>query len=143
MEPSVRELVEARRRLLQPQQALRRHHDERSRRRVERLPADEVEVLGGRRAVRDADVLLRGELEEALQARARVLGPVPLVAVREEQGQARGLSPLREAGDDELVDDDLRAVDEVAELRLPEDERVRRGDRVAVLEGERGELGQR
>ena len=110
---------------------------------VERLAPQQVEVLGGGRAVRDADVLLRGELEEALEPRARVLGPVALVAVREQQRQARGLPPLREAGDDELVDDDLRAVDEVAELRLPEDERVGRGDRVAVLEAERGELGQR
>ena len=44
--------------------------------------------------------------------------------------------PLREAGDDELVDRDLRAVDEVAELRLPEHERLGRGDRVAVLEAD-------
>ena len=39
-------------------------------------------------------------------------------------------------GDEELVDHDLGAVDEVAELRLPEHERVRRGDRVAVLEAD-------
>jgi hypothetical protein len=40
--------------------------------------------------------------------------------VREEQGEPRGLLPLRAARDDELVDDDLRSVDEVAELGLPE-----------------------
>jgi hypothetical protein len=34
-------------------------------------------------------------------------------------------------------------VDEVAELRLPEDERLGRGDGVAVLEAERGALGER
>ena len=83
------------------------------------------------------------ELEEPLEPRARVLGPVALVAVRQEQGQTRRLPPLRAAGDDELVDDDLRPVDEVAELRLPEDERVRRGDRVAVLEAESRVLGER
>ena len=96
-----------------------------------------------RRAVGDADVVLRRELEEALEARARVLGAVALVPVRQQKRQARGLLPLRAARDDELVDDDLRAVDEVAELRLPEDERVGRGDRVAVLEAERRELGER
>ena len=117
--------------------------DQRARRGVERLPAEQVEVLGRRRAVRDADVLLRAELEEALEPRARVLRAVPLVAVRQQQRQPRGLLPLRAARDDELVDDDLRAVDEVAELRLPEDERVRGRDRVAVLEAERRVLRER
>ena len=70
-------------------------------------------------------------------------GPVALVPVRQQQRQARGLVPLRAAGDDELVDHDLGAVHEVAELRLPEDERVGRRDRVAVLEAERRVLGER
>ena len=84
---AVREVVERRGRLLEAQQPLGRHHDERARRRVERLPAQEVEVLRRGGAVRDADVLLRGELEEALEPRARVLGAVALVAVREQQRQ--------------------------------------------------------
>src|SRR6187401_1553338 len=50
----------------------------------------------------------------------RALGSVAFVAVRQEQRQARGLAPLGEARDQELIDHDLRAVDEVAELRLPE-----------------------
>ena len=91
----------------------------------------------------DADVLLRAELQEPLEARARVLGTVALVAVRQEQGQPRRLAPLREGRRDELVDDDLRAVREVAVLRLPEDERLGRGRRVAVLEAEAGVLGER
>ena len=53
------------------------------------------------------------------------------------------LAPLGLAGGDVLVDDRLGAVDEVAELRLPQHQRVRVGDRVAVLEAERGELRQR
>src|SRR4249919_4139536 len=72
-----------------------------------------------------------------------MLGAVALVAVWEEQGQPRGLAPLRESGDDELVDRHLRAVDEVAELRLPADEGLGRGHRVAVLEREAGRLGER
>jgi hypothetical protein len=52
-------------------------------------------------------------------------------------------APTSSAGDEELVDHDLRAVDEVAELRLPEDERVRRRDRVPVLEPERRILRER
>src|SRR5262245_35532954 len=99
-----------------------------------------MEELRGCRAVDDPDVVLRRELEEPFEARARMLGAVSLVPVRKQERETRGLSPLRPPGDDELVDDDLRAVDEVAELRLPEHERVRRCDRVAVLEGERGVL---
>src|SRR5438270_9501932 len=97
-----REVVERRRRLLQPQQALRRHHDERARSRVEGLPAEEMEVLRRRRAIGDADVLLRRQLQEALEAGARMLGAVALVAVRKQQRQPRRLAPLREAGGDEL-----------------------------------------
>ena len=106
-------------------------------------PAHQVEVLSGGRAVDDADIVLGGLLQEPLQAGARVLGAAALIAVRQEQRQAGRLTPFRTSGDDELIDDDLCAVDEVPELRLPEDERVGRRDRVAVLEGERRELRKR
>ena len=137
------ELGERRRGLLQPKQAFRCHHDERTAGSVEGLAAEQVKILARRRAVRDADVLLRGELEESLEARARMLGAVALVSVRQQERQARRLPPLGETGDDELVDHDLRAVDEVAELRLPQNECLGRGNRVAVLEAEARVLGQR
>src|SRR5204862_2689513 len=133
----------ARRGLLQPQEPLRGHHDERSRRGVERLPAYQVKILRGRRAVRDTNVLLRRELKEALEPRARMLWAVALVPMRQEQREPRGLAPFREAGGDELVDHDLRAVHEVAELRLPEHECLRRRRRAAVLEADAGVLRER
>ena len=52
------------------------------------------------------------------------------------------LAPLVLGGHEVLVDDDLRAVDEVAELRLPHHQRVVVGVRVAVLEAERGVLAE-
>jgi hypothetical protein len=52
------------------------------------LPTEEVKVLRGRRQVGDADVLLRGELKEPLEPRARVLGTVAFVAVRKQQRQS-------------------------------------------------------
>ena len=72
-----------------------------------------------------------------------MLRPVPLVPVREQERQARRLAPLRERRRDELVDHDLGPVCEVAVLRLPEDERLGRGGRVAVLETETRILGER
>ena len=54
----------------------------------------------------------------------RVLGPLALVAVGQQQHQAVALAPLVLGGDEVLVDDDLGAVDEVAELRLPHHQRL-------------------
>jgi hypothetical protein len=41
-----------------------------------------------------------------------------------------------------LIDDDLRAVGEVAELRLPQHQRVGLGEAVAIFEAEHGLLGE-
>ena len=71
-----------------------------------------------------------------------MLGSLTLVAVREEHHEAARLAPLGLGGGDKLVDHNLGAVDEVAELALPEDERGRVRDGVAVLEPERGVLAQ-
>ena len=88
----------------------------------------------GRGGHRNAHAALGRAREPAHEACVGVLGAVALVAVRQQQRQAAGQPPLDEAAGDELVADDLRAVDEVAELRLPQHQRVRRLDRVAVLE---------
>ena len=101
-----------------------------------------MEVLRGGGAVGDAQVVLGGELQVALQPAAGVLRPLPLVAVGQEEDQRRLLAPLGARGGDELVDQDLAGVGEVAELRLPEDQRAGGVDAVAVLEAERGGLGE-
>ena len=95
----------------------------------------------GRRA-RDDHVVLRAHLQVALDARRRVVGPLALVAVRQQQHDGRLLAPLLVGGGDVLVDDRLRAVGEVAELRLPQGQRVGPLDRVAVLERHRAVLAQ-
>ncbi len=71
-----------------------------------------------------------------------MLRALAFVAVRQHQRQAVGTAPLHFAGRDELVDHHLGAVDEVAELRFPDHQRVRIGRRVAELEGQHGLLGQ-
>ena len=90
----------------------------------------------------DAQVVARAQRQEPLDAAARVLRALALVAVGEQQRRGRELAPLVLGGDEEVVDDDLGAVHEVAELRLPGDERVGALDRVAVLEAERGVLAE-
>ena len=53
------------------------------------------------------------------------------------------MTPLFLGRAEELIDEDLRAVGEVAELCLPDDEAFRKVARVAVLESQRRRLGQR
>ena len=62
--------------------------------------------------------------EEPLDAGRRVLRALALVAVGQQQHEPVVLAPLVLGGDEVLVDDHLGAVDEVAELRLPHDERL-------------------
>ena len=86
---------------------------------------------------------IAGELQETLQARAGVLWALPLVAVRQEHHEPRGLAPLGLARDDELVDHGLPHVGEVPVLGLPEDQRVVGVHGVAVLEAHHRYLRER
>ena len=81
-----------------------------------------------------------GRLQEALEARGRVLRPLALVAVGQQHDEAAHPQPLAFAGRDELVDHHLGAVGEIPELRLPQGEGVGVGQREAVLEAQHGLL---
>jgi len=56
-----------------------------------------------------------------------------LIAVGQEHHETRLTVPLDLGRSEEVVDDDLSAVDEVAELGLPQRKLVRVVERVAVL----------
>src|SRR5580698_4935511 len=101
-----------------------------------------MEELRRRRRIADLDVVFRGHLQPALDARARMLGPGPLVAMRKEEDDAREPEPLVLRRGNELVDDDLTGVCEVSELRLPHDERVGSVEAVPVVEAEHPRLGE-
>ena len=93
VEPAGRQVRERGLRQRMAEQALRRHHDKRAHPGPERLAAEQVEVLRRRGAVGHPDVVLRGELEEALEPRARMLRSLALVAVRQQQHQPRAPRP--------------------------------------------------
>src|SRR5205085_3481590 len=57
--------------------------------------------------------------------------------------ERRELFPLGAGRGDELVDDDLRSVGEIAELRLPQRQRAGRVNAVAVLKAQRAAFAQR
>ena len=109
----------------------------------QRLPAQQVEVLGRGGGLADLHVVPRGKLQEALEARARVLRPLPLVTVRQQQDQPGEQSPLVLARGDELIDDNLRAVGEVSELRFPQHQRLGIIAAVAILETQHGGFRER
>ena len=102
-----------------------------------------MKILAGRARDHHPHVLVGAQFEEALDSARGVLGSLTFISVRQEERQARLLTPLGLAGGDELVDDDLGPVAEVTELRLPGDEGLVPFDRVSVLESDGGELGQR
>ena len=95
-----------------------------------------MEVLRCVGGLADDHVLACGELQEALYARGGVFGALPVVAVGEEHDDCGEQAPFGFAGCDELIDDALCAVDEVAELGFPEDKSFGVVAGVAVLEAE-------
>ena len=142
LELPAREVLDAARRPAQSQHRLRGEDDERPARTRIGLASQQVEVGGGRRRAGHGHVVLGTQLEVALDARGGVIRPLALIAVRQEQDHARALSPLLLGARDELVDDGLGAVREVAELRLPEDESIGPFDGVPILEPDCGVLAQ-
>ena len=110
---------------------------------VEAVPAQQVEVVRRCGRHRDRHRALRPQLQEAFDASRGVVGTLPLVAVRQQQYDVGQLSPLGFARADELVDDRLRSVDEVAELRLPQHQGVGISHGVAVFEADGRVLRQR
>ena len=131
-----------RKRVGMAQHALGREDDERLAPGAQRLAAQQVEILRGGRGLADLDVVARGELQVALDAGAGVLRALAFVAVRQQQHEAAEQAPLVFAGGDELIDDDLRAVGEVAELRFPQHQGFRVVAAVAVLEAEHAGFGE-
>ena len=136
------ELRQTRYHALVTEQRFRRHQHQRFAELTMELTPQDVEIVGGRGAVRDLPIVLGAELEVALEPRRGMLRPLAFIAVRQKQHEARHAEPFPLARGNELVDDDLGAVGEVAELRFPQDERVRLGEAVAIFEAEHGLLRQ-
>src|SRR6185437_6368454 len=91
----------------------------------------------------DAQVVFAAKLKESFEAGARMLGALPFLAMRKQQHQAARLPPFGFRRREELVDDHLRAICEITELRLPDHQRQGIGDAVAELETHHCELAQR
>ena len=65
-----------------------------------------------------------------------------LIAMRQQQHEARHAQPFHLAGGDELVDHHLRAIGEIAELRFPQHQRLGLGEAVAIFEADHRFFGE-
>ena len=83
-----------------------------------------VDLCRGRRDA-NLHVLLSAKLQITFQTRGGVLRTLTFVAVRQQHHQTTHTAPFLLAGRDELVDNHLRTVGEVAELRFPDGQRAR------------------
>ena len=89
----------------------------------------------------DAGIFV-AELQVAFNTSGRVLGALSVVSMGQGHDEARSLHPLDLTRRDKLVDDALRVVGKVAELRLPHDEGIGRRERVPILEAEDAKLAE-
>ena len=142
LETARREDIDRREGLLGAKQRFGSEDDQGFPRAEQSLTPQQVKVLPGGARDHHSHVLIGAQLEEPFDSGRGVLGSLTFISMGQEQGQTRLLTPFGLAGGDELVDDDLGAVAEVTELRLPGDEGLVPLDRVAVFESDRGELGQ-
>src|SRR5215467_221678 len=102
-----------------------------------------MEVLRGCGAIGYPQVIATRKLQETFEPRARMFRPLALVPVRQEQHEPRSLPPLGPRRRDELIDDHLCRIGEVAVLRLPEDQHLTGQAAVAILEAEGRTLRER
>src|SRR5579862_7072902 len=103
-----------------PQHAFWSEYHQRLAPRAASLAAQHVKILRGVGRLADLDVFFSGELQKTLQARAGMLRALAFKSVRQQHHDAGGQIPFVFARADELVDDHLRAVHKVPELRFPQ-----------------------
>ena len=139
----VRERFHGRNDFRMPQQALRRHDDERLPPTPQHLTPQQVEIL--RRCARNDDlhVVDRRQSEVSFEPCTRMFRPLPFQAVGQQHDEAAEAVPFFFGAADKLIDDDLGDVGEIAELGFPHDQPVGEVEAVAVFKTEDGRLGER
>src|SRR5205823_12446406 len=71
-----------------------------------------------------------------------MLGPLAFIAVRQQQDEPAHAQPFRLARTQKLVDDNLGAIGEIAELRLPQHQSGGIGEAVAIFEADHPSFGE-
>src|SRR4029077_15772233 len=135
---STGEIFRTRSRKFRAQETFRRHQDEWLDEIALHLPPQNVEILRGRGGNADLDVVFGAGLKKPLKPGAGMFWALSFVPVRQEQNDPARSLPLCFGGNDKLIDNSLRPVNKIAELRLPQAQHVWIIERVAVIESEDG-----
>ena len=141
--PRPREFFNRRTRIRMPQHALRRKYDQRLAPWPPRLPPQHVEILRRRRRLAHLNIFFRGKLQIALEPRTRMLWPLSFISVRQQHHDAGRQIPLVLTRANKLIDDHLRAVRKIPELRFPQNQRFRKIAAEPVFEAQAPRLGKR
>ena len=83
-------------------------------------------------------IVFRRQLQEALDAGAGVFRALPLITMRQQQHDSGGQVPFVFGGGNKLIDNHLRAIGEISELRLPCHQRFRIVSAITVFESQYG-----
>ena len=97
------------------------------------LAAQGVEIVGRRRQVAHLHIVFGAHLQVALKPGRGMLRTLTFIAMRQQHDETRHAQPFALARRNELVEENLRAVREIAELGFPQGQRVRVRQRVAIL----------
>src|SRR5215510_1101282 len=100
-------------------------------------------ILGRSRWIRDLDILLGAQGEKSFKASARMFRSLAFKAVRQEQHETAQLLPFILGAGDKLIDDRLRDIPEVTELRFPQNQPFRTIQTVTIFESEHASLRER
>src|SRR6266540_82718 len=99
-----------------------------------------MEDLRRRCRIGDLNIILGGQLKEAFEARARMFRTLAFKSMWQVQHETTQPMPFVFRARYELVDDNLRDIAEIAELRLPNCQRVRIIQTVAILKSQNADL---
>ena len=115
------------------QQALRSQHDEWLPPTPFHLPPQNVKILRWSAGTDNLQVAFRSQAEPAFELGTGMLWALPFEAVRQQKYQATQPPPFVFGTHHELIDDHLPAIDEVAVLSLPGNERLGIVQAISVL----------
>src|SRR5215472_6450887 len=124
LEAAGTQVAERASRIGMPQHPFGSKNNERLAPATQRLTAQQMEILAGSRGLANLNVVLGRELKVSFNACARVLRSLAFITVRQEHHQSGKQSPFVLAGNNELINDDLRSIGKVAELRFPQHQGV-------------------
>ena len=102
-----------------------------------------MKILRGRGRLANLYVVARRKLQETLDARAGMFRSLPFVTVRQQQHYSRQQIPFVFARRYELIDDDLRSIGKITELRFPQNQRLGEIAAEAIFESQNGSFGKR